>query len=162
MANITQKITPFLWFDSNAEEAMNFYVSVFKNSKVGTVTRYGDAGPGPKGSVLTASFELQGEKFVALNGGPQFKFTEAISFVINCENQQEIDYFWNKLTENGGQESMCGWLKDKYGLSWQVTPTVMNDMLGSGDKERIARVTQAFLKMKKFDIDALKRAYESK
>jgi len=155
MANITQKITPFLWFDSNAEEAMNFYVSVFKNSKVGTVTRYGDAGPGPKGSVLTASFELEGEKFVALNGGPQFKFTEAISFVINCENQQEIDYFWNKLTENGGQESMCGWLKDKYGLSWQVVPVELPSLL-TGDKSN--EVMQAIMQMKKLDLPQLKRA----
>lgn len=155
MANITQKITPFLWFDSNAEDAMNFYVSVFKNSKVGTVTRYGDAGPGPKGSVLTASFELEGEKFVALNGGPQFKFTEAISFVINCENQQEIDYFWNKLTENGGQESMCGWLRDKYGLSWQVVPAEMFSLL-SGEKSN--EVMQAVMQMKKLDLDQLKRA----
>ena len=155
MANITQKITPFLWFDSNAEEAMNFYVSVFKNAKVGTITRYGDAGPGPKGLVLTASFELEGEKFVALNGGPQFKFTEAISFVINCENQQEIDYFWDKLTGNGGQESMCGWLKDKYGLSWQVVPVRLPSLL-TGDKSN--EVMQAIMQMKKLDLHQLKRA----
>src|SRR5215510_13109989 len=108
MANITQKITPFLWFDSNAEEAVNFYLSVFKNSKAGAISRYGDAGPGPKGSVLTASFEIEGQNFIALNGGPQFKFTEAVSFVINCDTQEEIDYFWEKLTSGGGQESMCG------------------------------------------------------
>jgi predicted 3-demethylubiquinone-9 3-methyltransferase (glyoxalase superfamily) len=155
MANITQKITPFLWFDSNAEEAMNFYVSVFKNSKVVTITRYGDAGPGPKGSVLTASFELEGQKFVALNGGPRFKFTESISFVINCENQQEIDYFWNKLTGNGGQESMCGWLKDKYGLSWQVVPVELPSLL-TGDKSN--EVMQAIMQMKKLDLHQLKRA----
>ena len=155
MANIAQKITPFLWFDNNAEEAVNFYVSVFKNSKLGTVTRYGDAGPGPKGSVLTASFELEGEKFVALNGGPQFKFTEAISFVINCENQQEIDYFWDKLTGNGGQESMCGWLKDKYGLSWQVVPVRLPSLL-TGDKSN--EVMQAIMQMKKLDLHQLKRA----
>jgi len=155
MANITQKITPFLWFDSNAEEAMNFYVSVFKNSKVVTITRYGDAGPGPKGSVLTASFELEGQKFVALNGGPRFKFTESISFVINCENQQEIDYFWNKLTGNGGQESMCGWLKDKYGLSWQVVPVELPSLL-TGDKSD--EVMQAIMQMKKLDLHQLKRA----
>jgi len=155
MANIAQKITPFLWFDNNAEEAVNFYVSVFKNSKVGTVTRYGDAGPGPKGSVLTASFELEGEKFVALNGGPRFKFTEAISFVINCENQQEIDYFWNKLIGNGGQESMCGWLKDKYGLSWQVVPVELPSLL-TGNKSN--EVMQAIMQMKKLDLHELKRA----
>jgi len=155
MANIAQKITPFLWFDNNAEEAVNFYVSVFKNSKLGTVTRYGDAGPGPKGSVLTASFELEGEKFVALNGGPRFKFTEAISFVINCENQQEIDYFWNKLIGNGGQESMCGWLKDKYGLSWQVVPVELSSLL-TGNKSN--EVMQAIMQMKKLDLHELKRA----
>ena len=155
MANISQKITPFLWFDNNAEEAMNFYVSVFKNSKVGTITRYGDAGPGPKGSVLTAAFELEGQKFVALNGGPQFKFTEAVSFVINCETQEEIDYFWNKLTSNGGQESMCGWLKDKYGLSWQVVPTQLPSLL-TGDKSN--QVIQAIMQMKKLDLGELRRA----
>jgi len=155
MANITRKITPFLWFDSNAEEAMNFYVSVFKNAKVGTITRYGDAGPGPKGSVLTALFELEGQEFVALNGGPLFKFTEAISFVINCENQQEIDYFWDKLTGNGGQESMCGWLKDKYGLSWQVVPVRLPSLL-TGDKSN--EVMQAIMQMKKLDLHQLKRA----
>jgi predicted 3-demethylubiquinone-9 3-methyltransferase (glyoxalase superfamily) len=155
MANITQKITPFLWFEKEAEEAMNFYVSVFKNSKVGTITRYGDAGPGPKGSVLTASFELEGQNFVALNGGPQFKFTEAISFVINCESQEEIDYFWNKLTSGGGQESMCGWLKDKFGLSWQVTPAEIPELL-AGPKSN--QVMQAVMQMKKLDLHALRRA----
>ena len=155
MANITQKITPFLWFDANAEEAMNFYVSVFKNSKVGSITRYGDAGPGPKGSVLTASFELEGQTFVALNGGPQFKFSEAISFVINCESQEEIDYFWNELTSEGGQESMCGWLKDKFGLSWQVTPAEIPELL-TGPKSN--EVMQAVMQMKKLDLHALRRA----
>ena len=155
MANITQKITPFLWFDNNAEEAMNFYVSVFNNSKIGTVTRYGDAGPGPKGSVLTAAFELEGQKFVALNGGPRFKFTEAVSFVINCETQEEIDYFWDKLTSDGGQESMCGWLKDKYGLSWQVVPAELPSLL-TGEKSN--EVMQAIMQMKKLDLGELKRA----
>jgi len=155
MANITQKITPFLWFDSNAEEAMNFYVSVFNNSKIATVTRYGDAGPGPKGSVLTAAFELEGQKFVALNGGPRFKFTEAISFVINCETQEEIDYSWDKLTSDGGQESMCGWLKDKFGLSWQVVPAEIGSLL-TGEKSN--QVMQAIMQMKKIDLSTLRQA----
>src|SRR5713226_9273584 len=119
-----QKITPFLWFDNNAEEAMNFYTSVFKNSKIGRIVRYGDAGPGPKGTVMTASFELDGQEFVALNGGPQFKFSEAVSFVVNCETQDEVDTFWEKLSA-GGQKGQCGWLKDKFGLSWQVVPTIL-------------------------------------
>jgi predicted 3-demethylubiquinone-9 3-methyltransferase (glyoxalase superfamily) len=155
MASITQKITPFLWFDNNAEEAMNLYVSVFNNSKIGTVTRYGDAGPGPKGSVLTAAFELEGQKFVALNGGPRFKFTEAVSFVINCETQEEIDYFWDKLTSDGGQESMCGWLKDKFGLSWQVVPAEIGSLL-TGEKSN--EVMQALMQMKKLDLGVLRQA----
>jgi len=155
MANITQKITPFLWFDNNAEEAMNFYVSVFNNSKIATVTRYGDAGPGPKGSVLTAAFELEGQKFVALNGGPRFKFTEAISFVISCETQEEIDYFWDKLTSDGGQESICGWLKDKFGLSWQVVPAEIGSLL-TGEKSN--QVMQALMQMKKLDLSTLRQA----
>ena len=155
MANITQKITPFLWFDNNAEEAMNFYVSVFNNSKIATVTRYGDAGPGPKGSVLTAAFELEGQKFVALNGGPRFKFTEAISFVISCETQEEIDYFWDKLTSDGGQESMCGWLKDRFGLSWQVVPAEIGSLL-TGEKSN--QVMQALMQMKKLDLSTLRQA----
>ena len=155
MANITQKITPFLWFDNNAEEAMNFYLSVFNNSKIITVTRYGDAGPGPKGSVLTAAFELEGQKFVALNGGPRFKFTEAISFVISCETQEEIDYFWDKLTSDGGQESMCGWLKDRFGLSWQVVPAEIGSLL-TGEKAN--QVMQALMQMKKLDLSTLRKA----
>ena len=155
MANITQKITPFLWFDNNAEEAMNFYVTVFNNSKINTVTRYGDTGPGPKGSVLTAAFELEGQKFVALNGGPRFKFTEAISFVISCETQKEIDYFWDKLTSDGGQESMCGWLKDKFGLSWQVVPAEIGSLL-TGEKSN--QVMQAIMQMKKIDLGTLRQA----
>jgi predicted 3-demethylubiquinone-9 3-methyltransferase (glyoxalase superfamily) len=155
MASITQKITPFLWFDNNAEEAVNFYVSVFKNSKIGAITRYGDAGPGPKGSVLTAAFELEGQKFVALNGGPRFKFTEAISFVINCETQEEIDHFWGKLTGDGGQESMCGWLKDKFGLSWQVVPTELPSLLTA---EKSNEVMTAIMQMKKLDLGTLRQA----
>src|SRR5262245_51050097 len=156
-----QKITPFLWFNNNAEEAMNFYVSIFKNSKVVTVARYGEAGPGPKGSVMTANFQLNGQEFVALNGGPQFKFTEAISFVVNCETQEEVDEFWDKLTE-GGEESMCGWLKDKYGLSWQIVPTVLVKLLQDKDPVKAKRVMEAMLQMKKIDINKLKRAYEQK
>lgn len=157
MASITQKITPFLWFDNQAEEAANFYISVFKDSKIDTVTRYGNAGPGPEGSVLTVAFELAGQKFVALNGGPQFKFTEAISFVVNCESQEEIDYFWQKLTSDGGAESMCGWLKDKYGLSWQVVPANIGELL-TGDPEKSNRVMQAIMQMKKPDVAKLEQA----
>ena len=156
-----QKITPFLWFDNNAEEAMKFYTSIFKNSKVGRVTRYGDAGPGPKGSVMTAEFELNGQQFVALNGGPVFKFTEAISFVVNCESQQEVDYFWEKLTA-GGQEVECGWLKDKFGLSWQIVPTILPKLLSDPDPAKSQRAMKAMLKMKKIDIAGLQRAYDGK
>ena len=154
-----QKITPFLWFDDKAEEAMNFYVSIFNNSKVVSVTRYGDAGPGPKGTVMTAAFQLEGQEFVALNGGPQFKFTEAISFVVNCETQEEVDKFWKKLSE-GGEKSRCGWLTDKYGLSWQVVPTVLEEMLQDKDPEKSQRVMKAMLRMDKMDIKTLKQAYE--
>jgi predicted 3-demethylubiquinone-9 3-methyltransferase (glyoxalase superfamily) len=153
-----QKITPFLWFDTQAEEAMNFYVSIFKNSKVLQVTRYGDAGPGPKGSVMTANFQLDGQDFIALNGGPNFKFTEAISFVVQCENQQEIDEFWAKLTA-GGQEVQCGWLKDRYGLSWQIVPRILPELLKKGP-EASNRVMKALLKMKKLDIATLQKASE--
>jgi len=156
-----QKITPFLWFDNNAEEAMNFYVSIFKNSKVLKVARYGDAGPGPKGAVMTANFQLDGQEFVALNGGPHFKFTEAISFVVNCETQQEVDEFWKKLSE-GGEESRCGWLKDKYGLSWQIVPTILVELLQDKDPEKAKRVMEAMLQMNKIDIKKLKQAYEPK
>src|SRR5208283_168602 len=127
-----QKITPFLWFDDKAEEAMNYYVSIFKNSRILSVARYGDAGPGPKGSVMTASFQLEGQEFVALNGGPQFKFTPAISFVVSCETQEEVDHYWDKLVE-GGKPSRCGWLDDKFGLSWQIVPAILSKLLG--DKE---------------------------
>ena len=149
-----QKITPFLWFNNNVEEAMNFYVSIFKNSKIISVRRQGKNGP-----VFTATFQLEGQKFFALNGGPQFKFTEAISFFVECETQKEVDTLWAKLSE-GGQIQQCGWLKDKYGLSWQVAPTHMNEMFNENDKNKIARVTQAFLKMKKFNLAELKRAAE--
>ena len=154
-----QKITPFLWFDDKAEEAMDLYVSLFKHSKILSVVRYGDAGPGPKGSVMTARFQLEGQDFVALNGGPHFKFTEAVSFVVNCESQEEVDYFWGKLSE-GGQESQCGWLKDKYGLSWQIVPTILVALLQDQDAEKSQRVMKAMLQMKKIDIPALKRAAE--
>jgi len=155
-----QKINPFLWYDDNAEEAANFYVSIFKNSKVVSVARYGEAGPGPKGSAMTVAFELDGQKFVALNGGPHFKFTEAVSFVVNCTSQEEVDYFWEKLLEGGGKESQCGWLKDKYGLSWQITPTILPELLQDKDPEKANRVMQAMMKMVKIDIETLKRAAE--
>ena len=154
-----QKITPFLWFDNNAEEAMNFYVSIFKNSKVVSVTRYGEAGPGPKGTVMTATFQLDGQEFIALNGGPHFKFTEAISFSVNCETQEGVDELWEKLSE-GGEKSRCGWLKDKYGLSWQIVPTVLGELMQDKDTEKSKRVMQAMLQMDKIDIQTLKRAYE--
>src|ERR1700732_725618 len=128
------RITPFLWFDNNAEEAMNFYTSIFKNSKIGKISRYGDAGPGPKGSVMTATFQLEGQEFIALNGGPVFKFTEAISLFVNCETQEEVDELWEKLSA-GGEKGRCGWLKDKYGLSWQINPTVLGEMLNDKDAE---------------------------
>jgi predicted 3-demethylubiquinone-9 3-methyltransferase (glyoxalase superfamily) len=153
-----QKITPFLWFDHQAEEAVGFYTSIFKDSKVGTVTRYGEAGPGPKGSVMTMAFELDGQGFVALNGGPQFQFTPAISFVINCESQEEVDHYWETLSA-GGQEIQCGWLRDKYGVSWQVVPTVLIDMLHDKDAARAQRVMKAMLQMKKIDIPRLEEAY---
>lgn len=156
-----QKITPFLWFDNNAEEAMNYYVSIFKNSKVLKVTRYGDAGPGPKGTVMTAEFQLDGQEFVGLNGGPKFPFTWAVSFVVNCETQEEVDYFWEKLSD-GGEKSRCGWVKDKFGLWWQVTPTVLVEMIGDKDPERSQRVMEAMMQMDKIEIEPLKRAYEGK
>jgi predicted 3-demethylubiquinone-9 3-methyltransferase (glyoxalase superfamily) len=156
-----QKITPFLWFDNNAEEAANFYISVFKNSKLLNVARYSDAGPGPKGSVMTVEFELNGQQFVALNAGPTFKFTEAISFVVNCETQEEVDYYWERLSE-GGEKSHCGWLKDKFGLSWQVTPTIMGKLMADKDPEKSKRVMETMLKMDKLDIEPLQRAYEGR
>jgi len=152
-----QKITPFLWFDHEAEEAATFYTSIFENSRILGIARYGDAGPGPKGSVMTVAFELDGQKFTALNGGPQFKFTEAVSFVVNCETQAEVDQFWERLSE-GGQEVQCGWLKDKYGLSWQVVPTILPKLLQDKDRARAQRVMQAMLKMKKIEIAGLENA----
>ena len=156
---MTQKITPFLWFDANAEEATNFYVSIFKNSEVLSINRIGDAGPAAEGTVLTTSFRLDGQEFMTLNGGPHFKFTEAISFFIDCDSQDEIDELWEKLSE-GGETSQCGWLKDKFGLSWQVIPSVLGEMLHDEDREKADRVMQAMLQMTKIDIAKLKHAYE--
>ena len=156
-----QRITPFLWFDGKAEEAMNFYISIFKNSKVGRVTRYGEGGPEPKGTVMSATFQLEGQEFMALNGGPQFRFTPAISFFVNCETQQEVDELWEKLSE-GGQKERCGWLKDKYGLSWQIIPSALGRMLGDKDPEKSKRVMEAMLQMDKIDIKGLQKAYEGK
>ena len=161
-----QKITPFLWFDDQAEEAVKFYTSVFENSKVGRILRYGEeaakASGRPAGSVLTIEFEIEGQKFVALNGGPLFKFNESISFVVNCETQEEVDYFWDNLKADGGEESACGWLKDKFGVSWQVVPTVLIDMLHDKDPRKSERVMQAMLQMQKIDINKLKAAYAGK
>jgi predicted 3-demethylubiquinone-9 3-methyltransferase (glyoxalase superfamily) len=156
-----QKITPFLWFDGKAEEAMNFYTSIFKNSKVLNVARYGDAGPGSKGSVMTAQFQIEGHEFVALNGGPQYKFTPAVSFVVNCTTQDEVDDLWTKLSA-GGQEMPCGWLTDKFGLSWQIIPTVLPELLTSKDTQKAQRVMQAMMAMTKIDIAALKRAADQR
>jgi predicted 3-demethylubiquinone-9 3-methyltransferase (glyoxalase superfamily) len=151
------RITPFLWFDKEAEEAAKFYTSVFKNSKIKKVSRYTDAGPAPKGSVMTVDFELDGQPFTALNAGPQFKFNEAVSFVVHCKNQKKVDEYWAKLTE-GGQESQCGWLKDKYGLSWQIVPKVLPELLNQPDPKKAKRVMEAMLKMKKIDIAKLEKA----
>jgi predicted 3-demethylubiquinone-9 3-methyltransferase (glyoxalase superfamily) len=154
-----QKINPFLWFDGKAEEAMNFYVSVFKNAQVVSVTRNGDGGPGPKGTVMSATFELEGQRFLALNGGPQFSFSPAISFFVNCETQPEVDELWEKLSE-GGEKQRCGWLKDKYGLSWQIIPSALGRMLQDKDPGKAKRVTKAMLQMDKIDIQRLKQAYD--
>ncbi|MFH1259207.1 MAG: VOC family protein [Elusimicrobiota bacterium] len=157
-----RKITPFLWFDDKAEEAAKFYVSIFKNSKLGNITRYDEEGARasgrPEGRVMTVAFQLEGQEFAALNGGPIFKFSEAISFVVNCETQQEVDELWEKLSA-GGAKRQCGWLKDKYGLSWQVVPTVLEEMLHDPDPEKAKRVRKAMLKMNKIEIDILKHAY---
>jgi predicted 3-demethylubiquinone-9 3-methyltransferase (glyoxalase superfamily) len=162
---ITQKITPFLWFDDRAEEAANFYTSIFKESRLGEISRYDEEAARvsgrPKGSVMTVAFELEGQEFVALNGGPVFKFNESISFIVNCDTQEEIDYFWKKLSA-GGEESRCGWLKDKFGLSWQVMPTVLNQMLKDKDAAGAKRVMHAMLQMDKFDIPTLEKAYDQK
>ena len=151
-----KKITPFLWFDTQAEEAMNFYISIFKNSKVLNIA------PGQNGIASTVSFELEGQEFIALNAGPHFKFNEAISMFVNCQTQEEVDELWNKLTADGGDESQCGWLKDKYGLSWQIVPSTLGELLGDKDAEKANRVLQAMLQMKKIDIKMLKQAYEGK
>src|SRR5882757_3428331 len=156
-----QKITPFLWFDGKAEEAAKFYVSIFKNSKMGKVVRNGDAGPGPKGSVLVGSFQIEGQEFTALNGGPQFKFTEAISLVVNCDSQKEVDDLWTKLSA-GGAPGQCGWLKDKFGLSWQIVPRVMIELLQDKDPVKSQRVMQAMMQMTKIDIAALQRAHRAR
>jgi predicted 3-demethylubiquinone-9 3-methyltransferase (glyoxalase superfamily) len=153
-----QKIKPFLWFDKEAEEAAKFYCSIFKDSKILNVARYPEGGPAPAGSVMVVSFQLEGLEFVGLNAGPQFKFTEAISFTVICESQEETDYYWNKLTANGGQEVACGWLKDKFGLSWQITPRVLTELLSDPDKQKAARAMASMMQMKKIDIAALKRA----
>lgn len=154
-----QKITPFLWFDNEAEEAMNFYVSIFKNSKVLSVNRYGDNGPGSKSTVMTANFELDGQQFTALNGGPVFKFSPAISFVVHCETQAEVDEYWAKLSA-GGKENQCAWLEDKFGVSWQIVPTILIELLSHPDSVKAGRVMEAMMQMTKIDIAALKHAYE--
>jgi len=156
-----QKITPFLWFDGQAEQAANFYVSIYKNSQIGTVRRYGEAGPGPKGSVMSVEFSLGGEEFIALNGGPQFKFTPAISLFVNCETQQEVDDLWARLSE-GGATNRCGWLTDKFGLSWQIVPTVLGRLLGDKDPQKSARVMKAMLQMTKLEIRDLEQAAEQR
>src|SRR5216117_4226524 len=160
--NEMKKITPCLWFDSEAEQAVKFYVGIFKNSRIGKMTRYGEDGPRPKGSVMTVEFTLDRVEFVALNAGPQFKFTEAISFSVNCEDQDEIDYFWEKLSADGGSTGPCGWLKDKFGLSWQVSPVVLGDMLADQDAAKSQRVMAAMMEMDKIDIAELKKAYAGK
>lgn len=160
-----QKIIPNLWFDDKAEEAVNFYVSIFKKSKIGSITRYGEEGAKaarrPKGTVMTVTFQLEGQEFMALNGGPIFKFTEAVSFIVNCKTQEEVDEMWEKLSE-GGEKGVCGWLKDKYGLSWQIVPTVLGEMMQDKDVKKTERVMEAVLKMKKIDIETLKQAYEQR
>ena len=156
-----QKITPFLWYDGNAEEAANFYISIFNNSKMGKISRYGNAGPGPKGSVMSVTFQIEGQEFFALNGGPHFKFTPAISFFVNCETQQEVDDLWEKLS-TGGRTDRCGWLQDKFGVSWQIIPTVLGQLLGDKDPQRANRAMQAMLQMTKIDIEKLQQAAEAK
>jgi predicted 3-demethylubiquinone-9 3-methyltransferase (glyoxalase superfamily) len=154
-----QKITTYLWFDREAEEAANLYTSIFKNSKILNVARYGDAGPGPKGTAMTVNFQLDGQEFIALNGGPMYKFTEAISLLVDCETQEEVDRLWNKLTADGGEESMCGWLKDKFGLSWQIIPSALFRLMSDPDPEKSKRVMEAMLQMKKIDVPTLERAH---
>jgi predicted 3-demethylubiquinone-9 3-methyltransferase (glyoxalase superfamily) len=154
-----QKITPFLWFDGKAEEAARFYVSIFKNSKIVGTSRYGEQGPGPKGSVMVVTFELDGQEFCALNGGPQFRFSPAVSFVVNCQTQQEVDAMWEMLSENG-EKQRCGWVKDKYGVSWQIVPSALPKMLQGADAEKSNRVINAIMQMNKLEIEGLRRAYE--
>ena len=154
-----QRITPFLWFNGKAEEAANLYTSVFKNSKIGRIARYGEAGPGPKGTVMSVTFQLDGQEFIALNGGPQFTFSPAVSFLVSCETQEEVDQLWEKLSE-GGQKQRCGWLQDKYGLSWQIVPSVLGKMLHDQDPEKSKRVMKAMLQMDKIDIARLEQAYK--
>jgi predicted 3-demethylubiquinone-9 3-methyltransferase (glyoxalase superfamily) len=154
-----QKVTTCLWYNNEAEEAAKFYVSIFKNSTLGVISRYGEAGPGPKGSVMVVTFYLDGREFMALNGGPYFKLTEAISLVVNCETQEEVDEYWEKLSE-GGEKSRCGWLKDRYGLSWQVVPTILGKLMQDENQEKTNRVMQAMLKMEKLEVEGLKQAFE--
>lgn len=154
-----QKIIPFLWFDGNAEEAMNFYVSVFRNSKLGTITRHGDSGPGPKGAVITGSFQINGLDFYALNGGPHFKFSSAISFFVNCETQEEVDELWEKLSA-GGETMQCGWLKDKFGVTWQIIPSILGELLHGKDAKKSQSAMKAMMQMTKLDIAKLKQAYD--
>ncbi|MFC5401352.1 VOC family protein [Cohnella soli] len=157
---MSNKITPFLWFDNNAEEAINFYSSIFKNAKTTHVSRYGEGGPFPKGTLMTATFELEGQTFMALNAGPHFKFNEAVSFFVNCTTQEEVDELWEKLTADGGEPGRCGWLKDKFGLSWQIIPTALGELMGDKDPVKAANVAQAMMQMNKIDIQGLKQAYE--
>ena len=154
-----QKITPFLWFDDQAEEAMKFYTSVFKNSRIGNITRYGEEGPGPVEKVMTGTFQLDGQEFMALNGGPVFSFSPAISFFVNCQTQEEVDYYWEKLSE-GGEKGQCGWLQDKFGISWQIVPSILGVLINDPDAEKSRKVTKAMLQMRKLDIEGLKLAYE--
>ena len=157
-----QKITTYLWFDREGEEAANLYTSIFKNSKILNVARYGDAGPGPKGTAMTVNFQLDGQEFIALNGGPMYKFTEAISLLVDCETQEEVDRLWNKLTADGGEESMCGWLKDKFGLSWQIIPSALFRLMSDPGPEKSKRVIESMLQMKKIDVPTLERAHAGK
>jgi predicted 3-demethylubiquinone-9 3-methyltransferase (glyoxalase superfamily) len=166
MQTSKQKITPFLWFDNQAEEAAGFYTSIFRNSQILAITHYGEEGAAasgrPKGTVMTVAFQLDGQEFVALNGGPYFKFTEAISFVVDCDSQNEVDYYWENLSEGGDEKAQqCGWLKDKYGVSWQIVPTVLNELLSDPDPEKAGRVMKAMLPMKKIDIEVIKKAYNN-
>lgn len=156
-----QKITPFLWFDGKAEEAATFDVSIFKNSQMGTVNRYGDHGPGPKGTVMIATFNLDGQEFIALNGGPHFQFSPAISFVVNCETQEGVDHFWDKLSE-GGAKKQCGWLQDKFGLSWQIVPTALGRLMSDPDREKTGRMMKALMQMNKIEIQKLQEAFDGK